>query len=73
MNGDRIKEPYNNMLKEILKYHEKGETKLNNLDYFTVNQHPIHQDSRCFFVIKTDGTSEDFSVIKCIDNLVNKL
>lgn len=72
INGDRIKEPYNNMLKEILKHHDKGEKKMESFDHFTVDVHPQHQDSRCFFVVKTDGAKEDFSVIKCIENLVHK-
>jgi len=72
INGDRIKEPYNNMLKEILKHHANGDKKVENMDYFTVSEHPNHPDSRCFFVVKKDGTKEDFSVIKCIENLVNK-
>jgi len=45
---------------------------MDNFDHFTVNVHPTHNDSRCFFVVKKDGSSEDFSVIKCIDNLFNK-
>ena len=46
INGDRIKEPYNNMvnylnqLKEILKNHDKFETKMKDFDYFTVELHP---------------------------------
>lgn len=54
-NGDRIKEPYNNMLKEILKHHYSGEKKMEDMDYFTVNSHPTHTDSKCFFVVKKDG------------------
>lgn len=72
LNGDRIKEPYNNMLKEIIKHHSNGEKKMENFDHFTVNVHPTHSDSRCFFVVREDGSSEDFSVIKCVESLVNK-
>jgi hypothetical protein len=36
---------------------------------FQVRSHPEH-DSRCFFVIRTDGTAEDFSYRKCAEALV---
>jgi len=68
-NGERIKEPYNNMLKEILKNHDKCESKTKDLEHFTVDVHPVHSDSRCFFIVKGNGEKEDFSVIKCIENL----
>jgi len=60
------------MLTEVLKNHPNGDKKMENYDHFTVNVHPTHADSRCFFVVKTDGTTEDFSVVKCIENLFNK-
>jgi hypothetical protein len=64
LNGDRIKEPYNNMLKEIIKFHSNGEKKMENFDHFTVNVHPTHNDSRCFFVVRQDGSSEVFAIFR---------
>lgn len=34
--------------------------------YSQVGWHPQFTDSRCFFIIRTDGTVEDFSYRKCI-------
>jgi Protein of unknown function (DUF3223) len=56
--GDRIKEPYNNMLKEILKHHDKFESKVKDLEHFTVGEHPQHTDSRCFFIVKANGEKD---------------
>lgn len=61
------------MLKALLAYHEKGEQKLENLDHFTVDIHPEYKDTRCFFAIKTDGSKEDFSAVKCLTNLETQL
>jgi hypothetical protein len=48
-------------LKELLTYHDKGEEKSKGLKNFTVDIHPVHKDTRCFFVVREDGTKEDFS------------
>lgn len=56
-------------MKALLALHEKGETKLAELDHFTVDIHPEYKDTRCFFVVKADGTKEDFSAVKCINKL----
>lgn len=38
---------------------------------FEVGVHPTYEKTRCFFVLKSDGSKEDFSVTKCIQNLEN--
>lgn len=58
-------------LKDILSYHpnsNKGE----NLDYFTTGQNPDFSGSKCFLIVKSDGTTEDFSVNKCLDKIQEK-
>lgn len=35
-----------------------------------VSRHGNFQDSRCFFVVSTDGRKEDFSYRKCLDNFI---
>jgi DNA-directed RNA polymerase-5 subunit 1 len=37
-----------------------------------VNKHHTFQESRCFYVVSSDGTQTDFSYIKCLDNYVRK-
>ena len=71
-NGEVIEEPNKTMLMDLLQFHENKEKKLKNFHHFTVNDHPEHEDSRCFFVVRTDGETEDFSLAKCINNIKNK-
>lgn len=35
-----------------------------------VNKHSSFQESRCFYVVSTDGRKEDFSYRKCLENLI---
>jgi len=72
-NDEEIKEPFNNMLVELIKYHDKGAEKSKGVKYFTVNIHPEHKDTRCFFIVREDGSKEDFSLVKCINNLEKSL
>lgn len=58
---------------ELLKHHEKAEEKLKGAKDFTVSLHPEYKQTRCFFVIKEDGSKEDFSFHKCLTNMVAKL
>lgn len=55
---------------ELLKHHEKSEEKLKDVASFTVALHPEFKQTRCFFVVKKDGTREDFSFHKCISRMV---
>ncbi|XP_019447260.1 PREDICTED: DNA-directed RNA polymerase IV subunit 1-like [Lupinus angustifolius] len=34
--------------------------------YIKVGWHPKYKDTHCFFIVRSDGTSEDFSYRKCI-------
>ncbi|GAB4833587.1 hypothetical protein Ancab_031830 [Ancistrocladus abbreviatus] len=40
------------------------------IDYIMVTKHTSFQDSRCFYVVATDGQKEDFSYRKCLENLI---
>lgn len=40
------------------------------LKAFQVRIHPEFDTSRCFFVLRTDGTEEDFSYRKCLETLL---
>ena len=40
----------------MLSYHSNAKDKLNNLDYFTVSDHPEYKSTRCFFIVNKDGT-----------------
>jgi Protein of unknown function (DUF3223) len=60
-------------LMELLKYHEKADEKLKGIKEFTVGIHPEYKETRCFFVVKEDGTKEDFSFHKCLARLAESL
>ncbi|KAJ0262398.1 DNA-directed RNA polymerase V subunit 1 [Hirschfeldia incana] len=62
------------VLEQLLNYHPDKDAKLGpGLDFITVDKHTTFTESRCFFVVSTDGTKQDFSYRKCINNyLVEK-
>ncbi|KAJ8529328.1 hypothetical protein K7X08_036163 [Anisodus acutangulus] len=55
----------------VLNYHPDKAVKMGaGLDYIMVSKHTKFQDSRCFYVVSTDGAKEDFSTLKCMENYV---
>jgi len=61
-----LKESEAKLVEELLGYHEKGADKKVGLKHFVVDVHPQYVDTRCLWVVRQDGTREDFSVVKCI-------
>ncbi|KAI3414692.1 DNA-directed RNA polymerase [Psidium guajava] len=50
-----------------LKFHPRGKEKIGTgARDIKVGHHPKHQDSRCFMLVRADGTAEDFSYHKCV-------
>lgn len=72
-NDEIIKEPHHTMLTELLKFHDSSDNKTKDLKYFTVGPHPEYKESRCFFVVRQDGTREDFSAKKCLEKIADKV
>jgi len=72
-NGAELEKDQAALLKELLVYHEKKDEKLKGLAGFTVDFHPTYKQTRCFFIVKEDGTKEDFSLHKCLNVLKEKL
>lgn len=70
-NDAEIPEDGKQLLLALLKYHKNSEEKLSNVKGFTVGFHPTFDATRCFFILREDGSKEDFSYHKCIHNLVN--
>lgn len=67
--GERLSKLDQDFMQELLKFHSKSAEKSADLDGFEVGPHPDFPKTRCFFIVKKDGTKEDFSVSKCIQNL----
>ncbi|AQK60576.1 DNA-directed RNA polymerase V subunit 1 [Zea mays] len=61
------------ILEKVLEHHPEKQSKVSGeIDYLTVNKHQTFQDTRCFFVVSTDGSQADFSYLKCLENFVRK-
>lgn len=67
--GEKLDEADEAFMKEIIRHHHTYDSKFKDFDKFEVGIHPDFNKTRCFFVVKKDGTKEDFSVSKCINNL----
>ena len=67
--GEKLDQADEDFMKEILKHHHNSEEKMKDFGHFEVGAHPEFNKTRCFFVVRKDGSKEDFSVSKCIGNL----
>jgi len=67
--GEKLAGNEEEFMKQIIKQHDRHADKMKNFADFEVGQHPDHEKTRCFFVVRKDGEREDFSVSKCIRNL----
>lgn len=67
--GQKLEGYEEEFMKEIIKHHDKHDEKMKDFSHFTVYEHPDHKNTRCFFVVRSDGTKEDFSMSKCIKKM----
>lgn len=67
--GEKLSDADSAFMRELLKFHDKAEDKQKDLSHIEVGAHPEFTKTRCFFVVKSDGSKEDFSVSKCTHNL----
>eukprot|EP00403_Amphidinium_massartii_P029325 CAMPEP_0178393126 /NCGR_PEP_ID=MMETSP0689_2-20121128/12028_1 /TAXON_ID=160604 /ORGANISM="Amphidinium massartii, Strain CS-259" /LENGTH=834 /DNA_ID=CAMNT_0020013711 /DNA_START=22 /DNA_END=2523 /DNA_ORIENTATION=+ len=54
--------------KELLENHSRATEKMKNMVRVTVAFNPAH-NSRTFYVVRADGTKEDFSYLRCVQNV----
>ena len=71
--GEKLKDSEQKFITDLLKYHHNYEQKSKDLDYFTVGKPENYDSSRCFIIVNKKNEKNDFSVQKCIDNLVKKI
>lgn len=73
-NGVRLQpEDEKFILEKVLENHPEKQSKVSSaIDYITVDKHETFQDTRCFYVVSTDGSRADFSYFKCLENFVRK-
>ncbi|KAK9682199.1 hypothetical protein RND81_10G057200 [Saponaria officinalis] len=59
------------IIKNVLEYHPDKAAKMGaGIDFITVKKHGDFQETRCLFVVSTNGQAEDFSYIKCLENFI---
>ncbi|KAL8228775.1 hypothetical protein R6Q57_013675 [Mikania cordata] len=59
------------ILENVFTHHpDKAQKAGAGVDYIMVTKHTEFQDSRCFYIVSTDGRKEDFSYRKCLENFV---
>jgi len=69
LKGDKINTVDEQMLRELLRYHESFE-KLDEVDHFEVGFHPKDESMLTFFAVLKDGGKEPFSFMDCTENLL---
>lgn len=73
--GDRLSaDDQKFIIERVFQHHPDKQAKVaDQIDHIMVDKHKNFQDSRCFFVVSCDGTSTDFSYLKCMDNFVKEI
>ena len=67
--GATVDPQYHNFLLDVLRLHPEFEGKSRDLKHFAVGRHPEHPESKCFFIVRADGSQEDFSISKCVSGI----
>ncbi|KAL9248785.1 DCL, chloroplastic-like protein [Drosera capensis] len=72
--GDKLNDRHHRaLIMLLLPCHPDYEEKIGcGVDYITIGHHPQFEESRCFFIVRKDGTVVDFSYWKCIKGFVRK-
>ncbi|KAK1405769.1 Protein DCL, chloroplastic [Heracleum sosnowskyi] len=72
MDGERLtEEDEKTVLEKLLAYHPHSEDKLGcGLNFIMVDRHPQFRQSRCLFIVRTDGGWIDFSYQKCLRSYI---
>uniref|UniRef100_A0A7N0SXH3 DCL protein n=2 Tax=Kalanchoe fedtschenkoi TaxID=63787 RepID=A0A7N0SXH3_KALFE len=70
--GDQLsREDEEAIVNKLLTYHPNHKDKIGcGVDYITIDWHPEYRRSKCFFVVRRDGSGEDFSYRKCLRSYV---
>ncbi|KAI6670294.1 hypothetical protein NL676_005179 [Syzygium grande] len=59
------------IIDNVLNHHPDKAAKIGaGIEHLTVSRHSSFPDSRCFYVVSTDGSRIDFSYRKCLENFV---
>jgi len=72
-NGEKVGEEETAVVKALLSHHSNAEEKLRDFVGISVNSNPEYPTTRCFFIERHGGDSEDFSYHKCLTHMYNEL
>ncbi|XP_073010574.1 DNA-directed RNA polymerase V subunit 1 isoform X2 [Typha latifolia] len=72
--GDKLSQEDVNFIRDnVFEYHPDKQAKVvEKIDYIMVDKHKVFQETRCFYVVSSDGSSADFSYKKCMENFVKQ-
>ncbi|KAJ6825361.1 DNA-directed RNA polymerase V subunit 1 [Iris pallida] len=60
------------IIENVFHYHPDKQRKVSGeIDYITVDKHADHKETRCFYVVSSDGSRADFSYFKCMESFVD--
>jgi len=71
--GDKITGKDSDFLRDLILQRDTGKEKLKDFEHFTVGTPPEFNYSRCFIIVKKDGSKDDFSVNKCVEAIEKKI
>ncbi|KAJ1258900.1 hypothetical protein BS78_10G111500 [Paspalum vaginatum] len=61
------------IVEKLLSHHPRAEDKIGcGLDAIMVDRHPEFKQSRCLFIVRTNGDLEDFSYRKCLQAYIKE-
>ncbi|KAK4836259.1 hypothetical protein QYF36_020546 [Acer negundo] len=61
------------IIDNVFNYHPDKAVKMGaGIDHIMINKHSTFLDTRCLWVVSTDGLRQDFSYRKCLDNFVRE-
>ncbi|XP_037488203.1 DNA-directed RNA polymerase IV subunit 1-like [Triticum dicoccoides] len=59
---------------EALRFHPRGREKIGaGIEDIKIGHHPSHPGTRCFIMVRDDGTTEDFSYKKCVQGAADSI
>ncbi|KAI5021955.1 hypothetical protein ZWY2020_058685 [Hordeum vulgare] len=59
---------------EALRFHPRGHEKIGaGIRDIKIGHHPSHPGTRCFIMVRDDGTTEDFSYKKCVQGAADSI
>ena len=71
-NNEKILGNDGDILYDLLRFHHNFREKIKDFEYFTIGNSKGYKYLKCFYIVKTTGEKIDFSINKCLDNLIQK-